>query len=408
VSAAPRAVRQLRVLRDGELAGMLERTARGATFTYDPEFLDRHPRDRMGIAIHLPPTASSYESRGVNLHPFFANLLPEGARLAALLAAARSAKDDLLSLAAMVGADTIGDVSLETEDHSHGPAEPVLDVAHASAVSFRALFEESTAYGRPRREQMTVPGVQEKISAAMISFPVRARKKLSVPGILKLEPPTHPRLVANEHFFMRAARDAGIETAPCAVIVDRDGAPGLLVERFDRVVEGDGIRRVHQEDGCQLLDRYPADKYAVSIDDLAASLRVCATPILEVAKLIRLVAFSYVIANGDLHAKNVSVVRAPGAGRLVLSPAYDLLTSLPYGDAKMALPLAGRDANLRRKHFVELGGRHGVRERAVESILDQVCDGAAAWIGRVGEIGLPARKTAHLVRTIASRRDELR
>lgn len=94
VSARPRAVQHLRVLRDGELADVLARTARGATFTYDRELLDRHPHDRVGIATHLPPSASSHESRGANLHPFFANLLPEGARLGALLAAARSAKDD--------------------------------------------------------------------------------------------------------------------------------------------------------------------------------------------------------------------------------------------------------------------------------------------------------------------------
>jgi serine/threonine-protein kinase HipA len=247
----------------------------------------------------------------------------------------------------------------------------------------------------------------------MISFPVRAGGRARAGNrafrILKLEPPALPRLVQNEHFFMRAAADVGIEVAACRLLTDRDGATGLLVDRFDRIRDPEGrVRCVHQEDGCQLLDRYPADKYAVSIDDLARSLDVCATPKLEIAKLIRLVAYAYVIANGDLHAKNVGVVIAEGSARLVLSPAYDLLSTLPYGDAKMALSLAGRDASLRRRHFVELGARHGVREKVVASILDRICDGVAPWIDRIGEIGLSERKTAHLARTLARRRDELR
>lgn len=402
-----RAVHALDVLRDGELAGRIERTASGAAFTYDAAFLEAHAGDRRGIAVHLPLRREPIEQQGANLHPFFANLLPEGARLAALVAAVRSAKDDLLSYAAVVGADTVGDVSLVPPDAPPPDLTPTLDLSRAGELSFRELWEESTAYGRARGEAMTVPGVQEKISAAMISFPVRARARASAPAILKLEPPALPRLVANEHFFMRAARDAGLDVADTEVVRDRDGAPGLLVSRFDREVERGGrVRRIHQEDGCQLLDRFPADKYALSVDDLARGLSVCETPLLEVAALIRLTAYSYVIANGDLHAKNVSVL-ATRSGRLAMSPAYDLLSTLPYGDAKMALPIAGRDARLKRKHFVELGARHGVRARAVESMLDRVCDGIAPWIPRLDEIGLAPKKTAHLARTIAARRDDL-
>ncbi len=396
------------VYRGATLAGRLERTPHGSRFAYDERFLEEHPRDRMGVALHLPPRREPYEVRGTNLHPFFANLLPEGARLAALVHALKTSPDDLLSMLVAAGADAVGDVSAVPPGEPLREITPVADTARLGEVSFAELFAASIEYGRRGRHELaTVPGVQQKISAAMVSFPVRAPRRGSL-HILELEPPELPRLVHDEHFFMRAAADSGIDVARCALVHDRDGAPGLLVERFDRVAGADGsVRKLHQEDGCQLLDRYPADKYAVTLSDVARALSACDTPILEVAKLLRLHAYSYVIANGDLHAKNVSVRVSPRSGRLEMTPAYDLLSTLPYGDQHLALSMEGRDKRLRRAHFVAFGERHRVRRAATEAVLDEVCDGIAGWIPRLDEIGFDRRRTAHLARTIEQRRAHL-
>ncbi len=131
------------------------------------------------------------------------------------------------------------------------------------------------------------------------------------------------------------------------------------------------------------------------------------TPILEVAKLLRLIAFSYLIANGDLHAKNVSLRTAHQTGRIELTPGYDLLTTLPYGDASMALQMDGRDANLKRHHFVAFGERFGVRAAATEHMLDELCTKLAPWTARVHEIGFDARATRHLDRTLRERLGQL-
>ena len=114
------------------------------------------------------------------------------------------------------------------------------------------------------------------------------------------------------------------------------------------------------------------------------------------------------VGNGDLHAKNVSILAdGPGASYR-LSPAYDLLSTLPYGDRTMALPFEGRDARLRRMHFLAFGNRYGVREEATARLLDQLCERAAPWLPRLEEIGLEPRRTADLRRTIAARLEELR
>lgn len=123
--------------------------------------------------------------------------------------------------------------------------------------------------------------------------------------------------------------------------------------------------------------------------------------------LVRLVAFSYLIANGDLHAKNISLRISPD-GVLELAPAYDLLADLPYtGDPHQALKVDGRDLGITRAALITFAGRFGVRDRAAHGVLDRICDIAPAWADRLGEIGLAAKPTAHLRSTILARRDEL-
>jgi len=205
---------------------------------------------------------------------------------------------------------------------------------------------------------------------------------------------------------MNVAKMVGIEVARTKLVHDRTGASALLVERFDRVARTEGgFERLHQEDGCQLLDRYPADKYRVGLRELTDALSICSAPLPERLKLLRLQAFSYAIANGDLHAKNVSVYTSEG--RTTLTPAYDLLSTLPYGDAKLALALEGRDDRLTRRHFESFGERVGLRPAAVAQMLDRVCERVASCLPRLPEIGLPSKQQKHLQRTIETRLRQL-
>jgi serine/threonine-protein kinase HipA len=124
-------------------------------------------------------------------------------------------------------------------------------------------------------------------------------------------------------------------------------------------------------------------------------------------RFVRLLAFSYLIGNGDLHGKNVSIQALPGSGRVQLTPSYDLLSTLPYGDQKMALKLEGRDDHIKRAHFVAFARRHGVPERACAAVLDELVEESPAWIARLEEIGLPERKTRQLRLLMEKRRGEL-
>jgi serine/threonine-protein kinase HipA len=116
------------------------------------------------------------------------------------------------------------------------------------------------------------------------------------------------------------------------------------------------------------------------------------------------VAFSYLIGNGDLHGKNVSVRTIDG--RTELTPAYDLLT-LPYGDTHMAMKLDGRDANLRRSTFVDAAERFDIPRRATEAMLDELLARIEPFHARVPEIGFDPKRTRALEKALRKRASDL-
>lgn len=400
------------VYKEKTFVGKITRTVNGSVFEYDKAYLEHAGVDGR-IAYNLPCSQQRHETFGVNLHTFFAGLLPEGLRLEALTRSVKTSKDDLLSLLIASGTDCVGDISIVKEGEQLVELAPDIDTPHLGEVSFAELFKKSISYKEAAKgivDEISLPGIQDKISANLISFPVKTKRKDKA-YILKLNPSDKPLLVENEHFFLKMADDCGIETAKSEVVVDRNGKSGLLVERFDRIFTSkqNYPKKVHQEDACQFLDRYPADKYIqINCRMIAEGIeKFCSAPIIEIAKLLRLIAFSYLIGNGDLHAKNVSIYTSHLTNRTELTPAYDLLSTLPYGDNRMALKFEGRDDNLKRVDFVNFGKRHGVNEAVVESMLSELCEKAFEWSQKVGKIGLSTKKTKHLTSTMQKRCSDL-
>lgn len=395
------------VFRGDKHIGRLERTKQGTTFHFDPGAETAKPP---GVSFRMPLKPARYEVRGVNLHPFFAGLLPEGLRLSALIRRVKTSPDDLFSLCLAAGSDSIGDVSLVLPDGEPRTGGPTVELDKLERESFEALFHRSLELPGPGpMGEASLPGVQDKISASMISFPLRGKAKQGA-YLLKLNPADKPSLVDNEFFFMGMARACGLRPAEVRRVEDRDGAKGLLVRRFDRLPDpaNHRWRKIHVEDACQFTDRYPADKYRLSLDEIAKGIeKFAAAPLVELLRLLRLSAFSYLIGNGDLHARNISLWVEPASGRVELSPAYDLLSSLPYGDRRMALKMDGRDDNLKRAHFLRFGERRGLRPKAVCAMLDTLCEKAAPFKGKLEEIGLTQRKTADLRRVMGRRIEEL-
>lgn len=335
--------------------------------------------------------------------PFFAGLLPEGVRLGVVTASTKTSTDDHFTLLLAIGADTIGNVRVlpaGTKPPDHAPM-----FAPERDTDFRKVFERLT--GSVDADPVGLPGVQPKVSAAMWSTPTNTT---TGPAILKLNPPTgFPRLVENEHFFMRMAAACGIRTARTQLLHDAEGRSALLVDRFDRR----GNIRIAQEDACQVADLYPASKYRIHAETAIGALAgACArgggSQATATLELLRVVVFSWLIGNGDLHGKNLSIYKPDGFWRP--TPAYDLLTTQPYTGWRdpMALNLYGRANKLNRAHFLDAATRLGLRERATSRMIDDVIAGAQDWPDRSAEIGFPPRETELLSGTLRSRIDTLR
>jgi serine/threonine-protein kinase HipA len=88
--------------------------------------------------------------------------------------------------------------------------------------------------------------------------------------------------------------------------------------------------------------------------------------------LLRALTLNVLIGNGDAHAKNFSLLLSP-SGALRLSPLYDLLCTVHYGDDRLAMSVDGLSliAEVTPERIVKEATRWGIsRTRAAEAVDD--------------------------------------
>lgn len=385
------------VYKGDTLAATLTRVADGIEFVYQRGYLDSAGPP---VATTLPLTDEPLHTHAGAIPPFFAGLLPEGRRLSGLRRAVKTSADDELSLLLAVGHDTVGDVRVVAEGEQPSPIEPTVQVSRDwSEIRFSDVLAESGVIDR-----VGIPGVQDKVSARMISVPIR---RAGERYLLKVDPPEFPHVVENEAYFLDEADRVGINAAQATVVRDGDGRAGLLVRRFDRVPQPSGTATsLACEDACQVLGRWPADKYNVSAEVAVSALadRCAARPV-AVASLYRQLCFAWLTGNGDVHAKNLSIL-ATVDGEWRVSPAYDLPSTIPYGDKSMALPMLGRRTGISRRHLIGFAERVGLRERPAATILDEALDGLGELETALRDGALPFAEhtTIDLVKDLRYRR----
>ena len=116
---------------------------------------------------------------------------------------------------------------------------------------------------------------------------------------------------------------------------------------YDRILEGESYRRLHQEDFCQALGISPGRKYE---KEGGPGLRQCAEiirshtsfPLLELQKLMHWTLFNLLVGNADAHGKNLSLLYVDRR-RLQLAPFYDLVCTRNYKNISrhLAMSLGG-------------------------------------------------------------------
>jgi serine/threonine-protein kinase HipA len=364
----PKNLNQLFFFKNGVFAGKLLRTAQGCQIVFDTEFLSENKDNT--FTFKLKPQTKPVVYSGVNLPSYFAGLLPEGLRLKFLVRRLKTSEDDLFSLLIAAGSDPVGDIHFSTGQKNI--SFPMFEAEHIQFKNFELLKTKIKFEGE--LTQKAIAGVQNKISADRLSLPfLQTRSNKSY--ILKFSSEEFKEIVENEMTSLNLAKKCGIEVNAAKVIQDESGETALLVQRFDRIwdVKTKVLTRYHQEDACQFLDRYPSDKYILSFQEVAQGIADHATsPEIEILNLLKVKAFSYLIGNGDMHGKNVSLLQKGQHATTQLSPQYDIVCTALYGDQKMALQMDGKNQNLKRKNFVDFGTRFGIPSPAIESMLNKL------------------------------------
>ncbi|WP_417554548.1 type II toxin-antitoxin system HipA family toxin [Microbacterium sp.] len=382
------------VYRDGILAASLIRQPDGIRFSYANAYLES---GRPPVATTLPLGEATITTGGA-VPPFFAGLLPEGRRLGMLRRSLKASADDELTLLCGIGSDTVGNVQVVRHDEPPTAAEPAVEIAPSAELDFTALTGDAAPVDR-----VGLAGAQDKVSGRMINIPAR---KADERYILKLNPPEYPHVVENEAFFLAESKACRIPTVTSRVLIDRFGTPGLLVTRFDRTGTESGLTSSAVEDGCQALGRWPADKYSVSTEDVFGRLAgLCAAERVAARDLFRQLCFAIITGNGDLHAKNISVL-ADAHGEWRIAPAYDLPSTAFYGDHTLAMSIQGRRTGISRRRLLEFAESMGLRRPGAARWLDEILQRTAEIIPKIegGALPFDAAQTRAAVRQLRNNR----
>lgn len=367
------------VYKNGVLAASLSKRGGVVSFQYLPSYVQAGGQP---VATTLPLTNVPVVLHGGAIPPFFAGLLPEGRRLTALRIATKTSADDELGLLLAVGSDTVGDVQVVPAGTPPTPAAPLLAIPRdLSEFSFRAALREAGVVDR-----VSLPGVQEKVSGRVIKLPGREADETV---IVKLSPPEYPLLVENEAFFLAVARAASLRTVSWRVLQDGEGVRALIVDRFDRYKAAGRTERLAFEDASQMLGLWPADKYNVPLEEATtALLRLTSAPLVGAQEVFRQVVFAILTGNGDQHAKNLAVL-ATDQGEWRVSPAFDLPSTVPYGDDTVALTIHGSRSPFSRRILLAFGAHLGLPARAAERQLDSLLNKTGAALGSLDPSALP-------------------
>lgn len=315
----------LDVARDGRLL-----------FNYEKAWLDRTDGDprHHPLSLSMPLRMEPFDHRSAG--PFFDGLLPDNSAVREQLARhfQVDASDDF-ALLYELGADCPGAITVLPQDAEVITEEHVVPEFHVMSEAELAGYIRDL----PRRPlfvdadgelRLSLAGMQHKAALIM------AEKKLALPKgrtptthIVKIDIDGLQDSLRVEHFCLEIARSVGLDTIKSSVRMAED-VPFLLIARYDRTVgKTDGtpyIRRLHQEDFCQAMRRFPREKYekdgGPGWSECFNLLDHTVEPAASRLELLKRAIFQFLIGNPDAHAKNYSLVyRADG---IHLSKLYDV------------------------------------------------------------------------------------
>lgn len=327
------------------------------------------------------------------LHPILSNLLPEGALRVLLTQGLKVHVDNEFQLFAALGHDLPGGLIARqlTANQIPDQVQQRLRLTHSSQIEDIEILSGSNKF--------SLAGVQMKFSMKEHDGRFNLTQVVSLDDafslgdwIVKTPSTQHAYVPLNEYSTMTLAKMAGVDIPEIRLVnvSQLDHLPPInlpqeqyafAIKRFDRIATPKDVSRVHMEDFAQVLSKYPHEKYnSGNYEQIGQVLyQFSGNPISDTQQFARRLLVNILLANGDAHLKNWSLIY-PDEVTPQLSPAYDILTTRVYipGEKQFALNLAkNKDWYLvEMNHFQSWSEKVGIPWRMIKPHLDDVMDKA--------------------------------
>jgi len=324
---------------------------KGKDELYKFTYTDAWKESGYEISPHL--TFDKTISSGV-IKRFLENLLPEGKGLDDLTSFTHISKSNIFGLIQAMGFETSGALNF---GKIHKETTPLFRPITEKELTQRIdEIESKSIIIWDKKQRLSLAGVQEKLPVLLKDGELGlADGGLSSTHILKFQTKRNENIVVNEYFCMSLAKEAGLMVA--AVSLKKYGThPVLMVERFDRVIAKNTVKRLHIIDGCQMLDLPSSYKYernfgsgrdvenireGASFRKLFEAANACEVPATAKLQLLDWAIYTLIIGNADAHGKNISFFVSQSG--ITVAPYYDMLSIVMHEGVDHELAMAYGD-----------------------------------------------------------------
>ena len=346
-------------------------------FVYDAEYLAHH--DSMPLSHALPLQDEPFDSERTTV--FFENLLPPDQVRRKLGPILHLSRHNVFGFLEALGGDCAGAISLwPCGERPASGNEHVKRLDENEAAEILGSLKKRPLYvNGVNGYRISGSGAQNKLIARLVDGFIEL-PLFGAPSTHIIKPPIqdYEDSVYNECFSMRLAERLGLATAKCGLIRIKENVC-YWTERFDREIANGQIRRLHQEDFCQVCGISGELKYenegGPSFSACMAAMREMKVSLADRLAFIDRMVFNYLIGNADAHAKN-SAILYRGIGKKGLAPIYDVMSTAVYGNLSrvnaMSIGGARKFEEVTRTSFGAMAEEVGMRPQLAIDRLDRL------------------------------------
>ncbi len=372
----------LNVFLNDKHIGILEKDGYGGVNFQYSDYTDRI------LSLSLPIQKEPFENK--QCRGFFNGLLPESehTRITIGKKYGINPKNDF-SILQVIGYDCAGAVSFFDSDDEQTPSKYLQESYEIDYTPLSDDELEKFINELPQKPlatgiedmRLSLAGAQDKTSIIVVDGQIGIPKD-NVPTSHIIKPAINGfnETIENEFICIKAAEKLGIKV-PDVKISYANKTKYFLIQRYDREVIDNKIKRIHQEDFCQASNISSAYKYqsegGVDFKRCFEILRATSQPAVAINQFIQLMIFNYLIGNNDAHGKNFSILHYDN-GEIKFAPAYDILCSEVYPGLsnKMAMKIGGhyKHDEILLRHFEKLANENDISFTQLKKVIKNQCE----------------------------------